>query len=240
MSRLGIITGISREAQCLAGAPADPSSHREIPLFRSAFGPDAAARAAQGLVEQGVGGLASAGIAGGLDPLLRAGDLLLPREVVGPERIYPVDPLWRDGLAGRLGGKIEQGRLLGVDVTIAGVAEKARARQAARCPGGRYGKPCGRPRRGRGESAVSGGSGDRRSGRADDTARGAAGNWPGREPPAGSGDWCVYASTVESSGACDSSPTNVRRCAAYAASLCALRFSVSASARAFSTCDSKT
>ena len=125
MSRLGIITGISREAQCLAGAPADPSSHREIPLFRSAFGPDAAARAAQGLVEQGVGGLASAGIAGGLDPLLRAGDLLLPREVVGPERIYPVDPLWRDGLAGRLGGKIEQGRLLGVDVTIAGVAEKA-------------------------------------------------------------------------------------------------------------------
>ena len=125
MSRLGIITGISSEAQCLAGAPADPSLHREIPLFRSAFGPDAAARAAQDLIEQGVEGLASAGIAGGLDPALRAGDLILPREVVGPERIYPVDPLWHDGLAGRLGGTIEQGRLLGVDVTIAGVAEKA-------------------------------------------------------------------------------------------------------------------
>jgi adenosylhomocysteine nucleosidase len=125
VSRLGIITGISSEAQCLAGAPADPSLHREIPLFRSAFGPAAAARAAQDLIEQGVEGLASAGIAGGLDPALRAGDLILPREVVGPERIYPVDPLWHDGLAGRLGGTIEQGRLLGVDVTIAGVAEKA-------------------------------------------------------------------------------------------------------------------
>lgn len=134
MSRLGIITGISSEADCLAGAPADPSLHRELPLLRSAFGPDAAARAARVLVEQGVEGLASAGIAGGLDPALRAGDLVLPREVVGPEGVYPVDPLWHDGLAGRLGGAIEQGRLLGVDVTISSVAEKAAlAKQHVAC-----------------------------------------------------------------------------------------------------------
>jgi adenosylhomocysteine nucleosidase len=125
VSRLGIITGLSREAACLAGPPLDPAQHREIPIFRSAFGPAAATRAALALVEQGVEALASAGIAGGLDPALRPGTLILPREVVGPEGVYPVDSAWHGELAGQLGGVIEQGRLLGVDVVIDGASAKA-------------------------------------------------------------------------------------------------------------------
>src|SRR3546814_15402596 len=82
VKRLAIITGMAAEADCLAeairGMPAD-----DQPLLYCAGG--SAARARDGalrLARQGVHGLVSFGIAGGLDPSLSPGDLILAQSVM--------------------------------------------------------------------------------------------------------------------------------------------------------------
>lgn len=52
----------------------------------------------------GCAGLVSFGLAGGLDPALPAGSLVIASAVVGPDgTAHPVDPAWRNRLASRLG-----------------------------------------------------------------------------------------------------------------------------------------
>lgn len=87
---LGIITGYRGEARCL-----DPR------LGVRCSGADAwRARAATlQLRDQGVAGLVSFGLAGGLAADLAPGDLLLPRTVVSPGGgEIATDPVWRDAL----------------------------------------------------------------------------------------------------------------------------------------------
>ncbi len=103
-------------------------------LAVSGIGNDAATRAARMLVDAGATSLVSWGMAGALDPVLRAGDLVLPREVVtrNAER-FPTSAAWRDPLAATLaqlsasGIAVYDGVLLTAATAIDSPADKADA-----------------------------------------------------------------------------------------------------------------
>jgi adenosylhomocysteine nucleosidase len=76
--------------------------------------------AAERLVSGGITALISFGLAGGLDPALRAGSLLVPRAIITDEQHLPTDP----GLSERLGG-VSTPLLLGARDVVAGAAAKA-------------------------------------------------------------------------------------------------------------------
>ena len=81
--------------------------------------PDGARRAAGDLAGSGAAALLSFGLAGGLDPALRPGDLLVPHTVLAGGRRFPTDP----GLCGLLGGTSPH-VLLGGERIVAEPAEK--------------------------------------------------------------------------------------------------------------------
>jgi adenosylhomocysteine nucleosidase len=82
-----------------------------------------AALAAQRLVDSGASGLVSFGVAGGLDPALEAGTLVVADAVTAGGRMWLTDP----ALNARLGGST--GHLcLGLDRVVGSVAEKQRLR----------------------------------------------------------------------------------------------------------------
>ena len=111
MMRLGIVTGLAAEARL---------GQR---LGRTLAGgglPGGAEAAAESLVGQGVEGLVSFGLAGGLDPALRPGALVVPAAVREGEAVYATDP----ELAARFGRRA--GLLLAGSAVVAGAADKAR------------------------------------------------------------------------------------------------------------------
>ena len=77
--------------------------------------------AAQSLAEAGVAALVSFGLAGALDPALRAGALIVPSAVIVGGTCYPTDP----GLSHLLGGATMHA-VLGADAVAASVDEKRR------------------------------------------------------------------------------------------------------------------
>lgn len=94
MIRVGFVTGLAAESACLRrGADHEPDIVR---LTRCAAADSIRARRkAEELVEAGAGALVSLGIAGGLSPTLRAGQLLLPESVVAPRgETYAVERSW--------------------------------------------------------------------------------------------------------------------------------------------------
>ncbi|MDE2305770.1 MAG: hypothetical protein KGL34_09430 [Gammaproteobacteria bacterium] len=100
MNAIGIVAALGAEARTLRGARRvrDPSA-RLAPgehVLVSGIGPRAASLAARSLADAGADALVSWGTAGGLDPALRPGTLLLPCEILadGGDR-YCVDPAWR-------------------------------------------------------------------------------------------------------------------------------------------------
>ena len=121
MIRLGIVTGMRSEADCLAAHP--------FPSLLHCAGANAA-RAHQGallLARQGATHLVSFGIAGGLDPTLRPGDLVLPDAVIsGDGRALTANPALRDALAAAIGATdtVTTGSLYGSPAVVAGYAEK--------------------------------------------------------------------------------------------------------------------
>jgi adenosylhomocysteine nucleosidase len=81
--------------------------------------PEGAADAARALIEQGAEALISFGLAGGLDPYLSAGALLVPQTVVsGPDRFAA-----NTDLASRFGG-VTPHRLLGAKTVVASIKDK--------------------------------------------------------------------------------------------------------------------
>ncbi len=83
---LGLLTGLVAEARIAAG------------LGRAAAGggtPAGARDAAERLAGAGVEALLSFGLAGGLDPALRPGDVLVPARVLAPGRVWQADPALR-------------------------------------------------------------------------------------------------------------------------------------------------
>lgn len=136
-SKLGIVTGLTAEAQLIEKA-FGRTGHLERQgnpgLACDGPGPERAATAAARLARDGAAVLVSFGICGGLDPDLRPGDLLLAETVLGGDGVrHPTSAELRSALAARLSGlgfRIAAGALLGRDRPLAGASDKA-ARFAA-------------------------------------------------------------------------------------------------------------
>ena len=107
MRPLGVVAGYRGEARCLVGA--------DLRVLCSGANPAGARTAAQRLADEGVAGLVSFGLAGGLGADLAPGDLLLPQAVVLPEGGRTLaDAAWRGRLAEDAGdGGGRRARLLG-------------------------------------------------------------------------------------------------------------------------------
>jgi adenosylhomocysteine nucleosidase len=82
----------------------DPVRLDGASVLVSGAGPENARRAAERLLESGVGGLVSWGCAAALHPTLRPGSLLLPRRIVGSDgAAFHTDQDWRDRVGKALG-----------------------------------------------------------------------------------------------------------------------------------------
>ncbi len=132
--RLGVVTGLAKEAACLRGFAADD----RLRVVCAAADADRAAAAARTLTQSlGCAGLISFGVAGGLAPGAPPGALLLPESVVTLEgKAYATNRDWRKLLIDRLdwpAPPIEE-QVMGVDAPVASAARKRRLwRQTAAC-----------------------------------------------------------------------------------------------------------
>jgi adenosylhomocysteine nucleosidase len=108
---LGIVTGLAAEARVA----------RPLGLMRAGGGlPEGAEAAAEWLVAQKVDALLSFGLAGGLDPALRPGDIVVPQSVREGDHTYPTDPALSARFA-RPGGTLLAGTAI-----VAAAEDKAR------------------------------------------------------------------------------------------------------------------
>lgn len=116
---LGILAGLQSEARCLSGAG------HTIALSGARL--DGAHRAADSLIAGGATHLLSFGLAGGLDPALAPGTLLLPTHLLTPDgRSIQVDGAWHARIRTLLAalGPVTTA-MVGTDEAVATVAAKA-------------------------------------------------------------------------------------------------------------------
>jgi adenosylhomocysteine nucleosidase len=115
--RIGVVVGLAAEARIARG-----------PGWSIAIGGGTAAgagNAAQRLVNEGADALVSFGLAGGLDPALRPGAVIVPSAVIARDERHATDP----DLSRMLGGPMPH-VMLGADAIVASAAEKRRLRVA--------------------------------------------------------------------------------------------------------------
>ena len=109
---IGVVAALPLEARCLVGRMLAPDervelSHGEGWIQLCGIGREKALRATQSLLDAGATALLSWGIAGGIDPALGPGTLVLPQHLIGANQsIFPVDGAWRSRLHGRVGGHV--------------------------------------------------------------------------------------------------------------------------------------
>ena len=122
MSRLGIVTGLEAEAVSLA--PTIRRSPTATKIIHAAGDPQAAA---QSLVDEGADSLMSLGIAGGLDPSLKPGQVIVATKVIDDLGMpYDCRESWRDELMAALDRFSPiAAPLAGYDSAIATVSHKA-------------------------------------------------------------------------------------------------------------------
>ncbi len=121
--KIGVLTGLVREADCFNVLD---SALRPLVLC-SAARPHRAREAASVLVSKGCRGLVSFGMAGGLDPSLKTGSLVIPEAVIAPGgRRYHTDAAWVNGLKKALSPDISVhgGGVLGTDAAVTSPAAK--------------------------------------------------------------------------------------------------------------------
>jgi adenosylhomocysteine nucleosidase len=127
---LGIVAALEAEARTLGPGVRRRDGTLRVDgalLMVSGMGGGLAAAAARSLVEAGVSALLSFGFAGGLDPALRAGQVVLPSEVISAEGTrVSTSSEWRLQLS-RAIAAVEPvgGMLLSATVPIATVEDKA-------------------------------------------------------------------------------------------------------------------
>lgn len=133
MNELGIVAALAIELRPFGPAisrPAAVTSQTVGPLIiASGMGRAAAAAGARRLVNAGAGALMSWGLAGGLDPALAAGTIVLPREVVSPDgTVFATASAWRERLLHAIAASqaVCGGRLLTSRELIGSPADKAR------------------------------------------------------------------------------------------------------------------
>jgi adenosylhomocysteine nucleosidase len=132
LSTAGVVAALDMEARSLR-----PMARRRDGLFEtgdgtlvavSGMGRAAAVGAAGALVDAGATALVSWGMAGGLDPALRAGQIFLPAQVVAADGIaLATDARWREQLRAALAARqpLSEGRLFSSLAAITSVAQKA-------------------------------------------------------------------------------------------------------------------
>lgn len=115
MKKIGIIVGLISEARIAQRAGCAVAVGGGLPM--------GARRMAERLVADGATALISFGLAGGVDPSLAAGALVVPRAVLAQNRSFDCDPGFRRVLEE---GATPVDSLLAGEVVVARVAEKAR------------------------------------------------------------------------------------------------------------------
>lgn len=99
--RIGVIVGLQSEATCL------PQAHERLHVRISGARTDAATAMATELIEAGCDGLVSFGTAGGLDPALAPGTLVVAEAVRMPGGAsIATDDAWRQRLLLSLGNRV--------------------------------------------------------------------------------------------------------------------------------------
>ncbi len=121
MTLIGIVTGLPNEAALL---PDDDS----LIVVCDGPGPDRARRAAERAVADGAEALLSFGLAGGLDPALPPGHLVVANAVIGEDGTRAAtDDAWRDRLVAEIGPEgVSVAALAAAAGPVVSVAEKRR------------------------------------------------------------------------------------------------------------------
>jgi adenosylhomocysteine nucleosidase len=134
LNEVGIVAALAAESRVLGPATRRAHSLASLAdgtlLSVSGMGRAAAGEGARRLVEAGARALVSFGLAGGLDPALVAGTLVLPSQVVSPDgRRFVTSPEWCATLRAALAASqpVCAGTLLTCDTPIGCAADKARA-----------------------------------------------------------------------------------------------------------------
>ncbi len=129
---VGVVCALRSEARHLGRTLSGPAGLESLTdgmlLAVTGMGLPAAASGAERLVAAGAGALASFGMAGGLDPRLRAGSLFLPSEVaVLDGSVLPSDARWRAQVAHSLNAlsPLSAGRLLSSPTAVVTAVAKA-------------------------------------------------------------------------------------------------------------------
>ncbi|MCY4395437.1 MAG: purine phosphorylase [Rhodospirillaceae bacterium] len=119
---LGIVTGLAKETGCLRRSGA-----AEMLMVHAAAGrPEEAAAAARAMAAHGASGLVSFGVAGGLDPSLGAGVIVIAASVIGPDgEALPAHQPWVKALM-RLDGGYDSGAVVGSDDLVMTALDKRR------------------------------------------------------------------------------------------------------------------
>jgi adenosylhomocysteine nucleosidase len=139
LNAVGVVAALASEARTLGpsmprgGDP--PLSELAVLgagslLALSGIGRAAAAAAAQALVDAGVSALMTFGMAGGLDPALKPGSVVIPREVISPDGTrYAACRAWREQVAAAVSAlrAVSEGNLLTSTQAIETPADKAAA-----------------------------------------------------------------------------------------------------------------
>ena len=123
---LGILAGLQSEARCVSPfIPADCRAFVSVAL--SGARAEGAKAACARLIAAGASHLLSFGLAGGLEPALRPGALLVPDRLILPDRtVKAVDAAWHAELLDLLGDLSPViGSHLGSDLAIGSAAEKS-------------------------------------------------------------------------------------------------------------------
>jgi adenosylhomocysteine nucleosidase len=132
LNRLGVVAALAAEARALGPAVkrmGDVACLGDGTLVAvSGMGFAAAARAAARLIEAGAAELMSFGLAGGLDPALAAGSVVVPTEVISRHGgRCPTSEVWRERLTAAIAGPVAGGMLLTSERAIDRVEDKAEA-----------------------------------------------------------------------------------------------------------------
>jgi len=129
---VGVVCALHSEARHLGRSVSGQGSVETVATGTlrvvSGMGGTAAAAGAERLIAAGAGALVSWGLAGGLDPELRAGLIFVPSEVMAPDgALLATDTLWRARLATALVrfSPLTSGRLVTSVAAVGTVAAKA-------------------------------------------------------------------------------------------------------------------
>jgi adenosylhomocysteine nucleosidase len=129
---VGIVCALASEARHLGpivrlAAPLGSLADGTL-VATTGMGSAAAFAGARALIDAGATALASWGMAGGLDPTLNAGAILLPAEVVGSDgKLVSTAAGWRERLSSAVAqhAPVRSGRLLTTPRAISSLADKA-------------------------------------------------------------------------------------------------------------------